>query len=125
MDAIHGTTKLLKGEEAYVLGNRGGIAQEGYREWIIENPINKYIRESKTIGINRIKQAKGNAQLTLWASMIKGLDSTNGITWRLWNRMPTEALPTNHKLSRMAESNSDNMYKWAYREELNYGNMEI
>ena len=55
MDAIHGMTELLQGEETYVLGNRGGIAQGGYREWIIENRINKYMRESKTIGINRIQ----------------------------------------------------------------------
>ena len=39
------------------MGNSGGIAQEGYREWIIENLTKKYIRESKSIGINRIKQA--------------------------------------------------------------------
>ena len=114
MDAIQGMTELLKGEEAYVLGNRRGIAQGGYREWIIENLMNKYMRGSKTIGINRIKQAKGNAQLTLWASMMKGLDSAKGITWRLWSRMLTETLPTNHKLSRMAESNNDNIYKWVY-----------
>ena len=35
-------------------------------EWIIENLIHKYIAESKTIVIDRIQQAKGNAQLTLW-----------------------------------------------------------
>ena len=118
MDAIHGMTELLKGEETYVLGNGGGVAHGGYREWIIENLINKYMRESKSIGITRTKQAKVNAQLTLWASMMKGLDSAKGITWRLWSRMLTETLPTNHKLSRMAESNSDNIYKWMYREEL-------
>ena len=113
MDAVHGMAELLKGEEAYVLGNRGGVAQGGYREWIIENLTNKYMRESKSIGINKIKEAKGNAQLTLWASMNDHdegpqLDSAKGITWRLWSRMLTETLPTNHKLSRMAESNNDN-----------------
>ena len=94
------------------------LQNSGYREWIIENLTNKYMRESKSIGINRIKEAKGNAQLTLWASMMKSLDSAKGISWRLWSRMLTETLPTNHKLSRMAESNSDNIYKWVYREEL-------
>jgi hypothetical protein len=118
MGAVHGMAELLKGEEAYVLGNGGGVAQGGYREWIIENLTDKYIRESKSMSINRIKEAKGNAQLTLWASMMKGLDSAKGISWRLWSRMLTETLPTNHKLSRMAESNSDNIYKWVYREEL-------
>ena len=76
------------------------------------------MKESKSIGINRIKEAKGNAQLTLWTSMMKSLDSAKGISWRLWSRMLTETLPTNHKLSRMAESNSENIYKWVYREEL-------
>ena len=32
--------------------------------------------------------------------------------------MLTETLPTNHKLSRMARSNDDNIYKWVYQEEL-------
>ena len=75
------------------------------------------MRESKSVGINRIKEAKGNAQLTLWpwASMMKNLDSPKGISWRLWSRMLTETLPTNHKLSRMAASNSDNIYKWVYK----------
>ena len=79
------------------------------------------MRESKSVGINRIKEAKWNAQLTLWASMMKNLDSAKGISWRLWSRILTETLPTNHKLSRMAESNSDNIYKWVYREELAIG----
>ena len=86
---MDGLAELLKGKEAYVLGNRGGLAQGGYREWIIENLTNKYMRESKSIGINRIKEAKGNAQLTLWASMMKSLDSAKGISWRMWSRMLT------------------------------------
>ena len=87
-------------------------------EWIIENLTNKYIRESKSIGINRIKQAKGNARFTLWASMMKNLDSPKGITWRMWSRMLTETLPANHKLSRMARSNDGNIYNWVYQKEL-------
>ena len=64
MDAMYGMAELLKGEEAYVLGNRGGVAQGGYREWIIENLTSKYMRESKSIAINMIKEAKGNAQFS-------------------------------------------------------------
>ena len=37
MDAVDELAELLKG---YVLWNKGGIAQGGYREWIIENPTN-------------------------------------------------------------------------------------
>ena len=116
MHAVYGMAELLKEEEAYAVGNKEGIAQAGYKEWIIENPTNKYMRASKSVGINRIKEAKGNAQLTLWASMMKSLDSAKGVSWRLWSRMLTETLPTNHKLSRMAESNSDNIYKWVYKQ---------
>ena len=44
MGAVCGMAELLKGEEACVLGKSGGITQGGYREWIIENLTNKYIR---------------------------------------------------------------------------------
>ena len=118
MSEVSGMTELLKGEEAYVLGNSNGVAQGGYREWIVENLIKKYIKESTSIGMNRMEAAKGKAQLTLWTSMVKKLDSAGGLSWRLWSRMLTETLPTNHKLSRMAGSNDDNIYKWVYREEL-------
>ena len=47
---------------------------------------------------------------------ITGLDVN--ITWRFWSRLMTRSLPTNHKLSKMANSEKDNIYKWVYREEL-------
>ena len=50
--------------------------------------------------------------------MMKNLDSPKGISWRLWSRMLTETLPTNHKLSKMVRSNDDNIYKWVHQEEL-------
>ena len=118
MSGVCGMAELLRGEEACALGNGRGVAQGECREWMTENLTNKHMQESTSMGINRTKTAKGRAQLTLWASMMKNLDSAKGISWRLWSRTLTETLPTNHKLSGMAESDSDNMCKWACREEL-------
>ena len=84
---MSGMTELLKGEEAYVLGNSNGVAHGGYRELIAEDLIKKYIQESTSIGLNRMEAAKGREQLTLWASMVKKLDSAGGLSWRLWSRM--------------------------------------
>ena len=39
-------------------------------------------------------------------------------SWRFWSRLLTESLPTNHRLSNMVNSNSDNIYSWVYRDEL-------
>ena len=52
----------------------------------------------------------------MWATMIKNLDV--GITWRFCSRLMTRSLPTNHKLSKMANSGRDNMYRWVYEGEL-------
>ena len=46
------------------------------------------------------------------------MDRNGVITWRFWSRILTETLPTNHKLSTIANSSTDNVYRWVYGEEL-------
>ena len=52
----------------------------------------------------------------MWATMIANLGGK--ITWRFWSRLMTRSLPTNHKLSKMINSEKDNIYKWVYRDEI-------
>ena len=122
LEQIIDLTELLKCEEAYVLGTGNELAQGAYRAWIqawIQAKLNnKYMKTSKSIGLSKLKAAKGEAQRTLWASAIKGLGTRRHVSCRLWSRIITETLPTNHKLSRMANSNEDNIYHWVYGGEM-------
>ena len=118
LEPITDLTELLKGEEAYVLGTGNEIAQGAYRAWIQTKLNNTYVETSQSIRLSKLKAAKGEAQQTLWASAIKGLGTGRHVSWKLWSRIITETLPTNHKLSRMANSNEDNIYHWVYGGEL-------
>ena len=66
-------TELLKGEEAYVLGYREEVAQGSYREWVQEKVTEKYINTSGSVGLGKVRLARGMSQLTLWASLVKKL----------------------------------------------------
>ena len=112
-------TELLKGEEAYVLGCREEVAQGSYREWVQEKVTEKYIDTSGSVGLGKVRLARGMSRLTLWASLVKSLDSTKSLhAWRFWSRLLTGSLPTNHRLSNMVNSNSDSIYSWVYQDEL-------
>ena len=50
--------------------------------------------------------------------MIARLDTEGDMTWRMWSRMLTRTLPTNHKMSVMANRDDDNIYHWVYGDEL-------
>ena len=78
----------------------------------------KYIDTSGSVGLEKVRLARGMSQLTLWASLVKSLDSTKSLSWRFWSRLLTESLPTNRRLSNMVNGNSDNIYSWVYRDEL-------
>ena len=118
LSEIVDVSELMKGEEEYVLYTGREVAQGEYREWIHNKLINKYIKVSKSVGINKLKKAQEQSQQTLWASRVKGLDKNGVITWRFWSRILTETLPTNHKLSTIANSSTDNVYHRVYGEEL-------
>ena len=118
LSEIEDMSELMKGEEEYVLYTGREVAQGEYRAWIHSKLINKYVRVSKSVGIRKLKTAQERSQQTLWASRVKGLDRNGVITWRFWSRVLTETLPTNHKLSTIANSSTDNVYRWVYGEEL-------
>ena len=80
--------------------------------------VEKYIDTSESVGLEKKRMARRMSQFTLWASAVKGLDSTKTLSWRFWSRLLTESLPTNHRLSNMVNSNSDNIYSWVYQDEL-------
>ena len=111
-------TELLKWEEGYILGCRSEVAQGSYKPWVQTKVVEKYIDTSESVGLRKVRMARGLSQLTLWASTVKGLDSTKTLSWRFWSRLLTESLPTNHRLSNMVNSNSDNIYSWVYQDEL-------
>ena len=73
MCEITDLTELLKGEEAYVLGYREEVAQGSYREWVQEKVTEKYINTSGSVGLGKVRLARGMSQLTLWASLVKKL----------------------------------------------------
>ena len=79
---------------------------------LVINEIHVYdIRASEEADVlkclQHIKRAKENSHENMWATMIQNLDKQ--ITWRFWSRLMTRSLPTNHKLSKMANSGKDNI----------------
>ena len=110
MCEITDLTELLMGEEAYVLGCREEAAQGSYKALVQEKVTEKYINTSESVGLGKVRLARGMSQPTLWASLVKSIDSTKSTSWRFWSRLFTESLPTNHKSISMVNSNSDNIY---------------
>ena len=102
-------TELLKGKEGYVLGCRSEVAQGSYKPWIQAIVVEKYIDTSESVGLRKVRMARGMSQLTLWASTVKSVDSIKTFSCRFWSRPLTESLPTNHRLSNMVNNNSDNI----------------
>ena len=115
-------TELLNGEEAYLLGCREEVAQGSYMEWVQEKVTKKYIDTSGSVALGKVRLARGMSRLTLWASLVKSLDSAKSVSWRFWSRLLTGSLLTNHRLSNMVNSRSDGIYSWVYQDEQgNYG----
>ena len=124
MEITQSAGEIARGESGYILylpsrtdnENIVEVAQGDYREWIKEKIIEKTIKDCKTVGLQHIKRAKEHSHENMWATMIANLGGK--ITWRFWSRLMTRSLPTNHKLSKMVNSEKDNIYKWVYRDEL-------
>jgi ribonuclease HI len=70
LEPITDLTELLKGEEAYVLGTGNEIAQGAYRAWIQTKLNNEYVETSKSIGLSKLKAAKGEAQQTMAVNLL-------------------------------------------------------
>ena len=66
---------------------REEVAQGRYREWVQEKFTEKYIDTSASVGLGKVRLARGMSQLTLWASLAKSLDSTKSLSWRFWSRL--------------------------------------
>ena len=119
MDKQDDTVETVRGEEDYVLADDNGTAQGEYREWITGKIMDIYVRQAKSIGLNRVMDAKEWAQGDLWSSMIKSLDTPKSISWRFWSRLMARTLPVNHKLSVLVNSNNkNNIYNKVYEDML-------